>query len=138
MIKCIGCLIYDKSKGMVLLQQRSKTSTYPLKWGMWGGKLEEGETFTDALRRELKEELSVDVDIQKIKPLDMFVSPDGRFVYSSFVVVTDNLSDIKTTERETNDYVWLPVESILKIDLHPETYNTLKRKFHIIEKVAQG
>ena len=63
MVKCVGVIIYDISKNMFLLQQRSKTSTYALKWG---GKLEENENFTDALKRELLEEISVNVDIKAI------------------------------------------------------------------------
>ena len=106
MVKCVGVIIYDISKNMFLLQQRSKTSTYALKWGLWGGKLEENENFTDALKRELLEEISVNVDIKAIKPLDMFVSADGSFVYSSFVLVTDKLENLKISEIETNDIMY--------------------------------
>lgn len=137
MVKCVGVIIYDISKNMFLLQQRSRTSTYALKWGLWGGKLEENENFTDALKRELLEEISVNVDIKDIKPLDMFVSADGSFVYSSFVLVTDKLENLKISEIETNDYVWLPLESILKIDLHPATKNVISDKYHILEKVVK-
>ena len=44
MIKCIGCLIYDTSKKMFLLQQRSK-EPHPMKLGLWGGKMESAESF---------------------------------------------------------------------------------------------
>jgi 8-oxo-dGTP pyrophosphatase MutT (NUDIX family) len=137
MLKCIGCLIYDSSKKMFLLQQRSKNSTYPLKWGLWGGKLEDGENYIDALYREIREELGIDqIKIDDIKPLDVFVSEDGTFVYTSYIIITNQLPEIHTSSLETNDYVWLPIDSLLKIDLHPATYKTLKNKHHILEKVV--
>ncbi|MBM4161823.1 MAG: (deoxy)nucleoside triphosphate pyrophosphohydrolase [Ignavibacteria bacterium] len=47
--------------GKVLLCQRKKGSRYGLKWEFPGGKLEEGESTLDCLRRELREELSIEI-----------------------------------------------------------------------------
>ena len=47
----------------VLVCQRKKTARYPLKWEFPGGKLEPGESPEDCLRRELREELSIEAVI---------------------------------------------------------------------------
>lgn len=47
--------------GRLLVCQRRETSLFPLKWEFPGGKVERGEPFEDALRRELKEELEIDI-----------------------------------------------------------------------------
>ena len=47
--------------GKLLVCQRRARGAFPLKWEFPGGKVEEGETDIDALRRELREELAVDV-----------------------------------------------------------------------------
>ena len=47
----------------VLVCQRKKTAHYPLKWEFPGGKLEAGESPEECLRRELREELSIEAVI---------------------------------------------------------------------------
>lgn len=49
--------------GKVLAAQRSKRMKEPLKWEFAGGKLEEGESYQQALQRELMEELGVEIEV---------------------------------------------------------------------------
>lgn len=47
--------------GQVLICQRKRTARYPLKWEFPGGKIEPTETPLQALKRELHEELSIEM-----------------------------------------------------------------------------
>jgi 8-oxo-dGTP diphosphatase len=58
-ISVIAGLIFRD--GRVLICQRGQNAAFALKWEFPGGKIEDGETETDALRRELMEELAIDV-----------------------------------------------------------------------------
>lgn len=49
--------------GKILVCQRTRHQTMPMKWEFPGGKIEEGEQPRDALRRELEEELGIDATI---------------------------------------------------------------------------
>ena len=54
---------HDKS---ILLAQRSAEKSFPLQWEFPGGKIEEGENSESALKRELFEELNIEVDKMKL------------------------------------------------------------------------
>ena len=53
-------------QGKLLLTQRRKDSSHGLLWEFPGGKVEEGEDPRGALRRELKEELDVEVEVGRL------------------------------------------------------------------------
>ncbi|HKW16785.1 MAG TPA: (deoxy)nucleoside triphosphate pyrophosphohydrolase [Terriglobales bacterium] len=57
MKRVVAALIWQD--GNLLVCQRTKHQTMPLKWEFPGGKIEEGEQPRDALRRELDEELGI-------------------------------------------------------------------------------
>ena len=57
----VAALITRNSK--LLVCQRKRNDTHPLKWEFPGGKLEPGESLVEALTRELTEELGVSAKV---------------------------------------------------------------------------
>jgi 8-oxo-dGTP diphosphatase len=53
-------------QGKILVTQRMKNSLHGLLWEFPGGKVKEGEDPREALRRELKEELDVEVEVGRL------------------------------------------------------------------------
>lgn len=60
-IDVVGAAIIEDNK--VLVAQRSEIMRSPLKWEFAGGKVQENETHESALKRELREELGIDIDV---------------------------------------------------------------------------
>ena len=53
-------IFYDDKK--ILIQDRRKISKWGEEYGFFGGKIEEGETPEEALKREMKEELNLNIE----------------------------------------------------------------------------
>lgn len=61
MKRVVAALIFKDGK--ILVCQRTRHQTMPLKWEFPGGKIENGEQPRDAMRRELEEELGIQAHV---------------------------------------------------------------------------
>ena len=110
-IEVVGAAIIEGNK--VLATQRSEIMKLPLKWEFPGGKIQKGETHEEALIRELREELGIDISV-------------GNFIAKGSSVVDDRLINLyvysakilKGTPqaREHARIVWMDIEEIMKLD----------------------
>lgn len=66
--------------GRILLCQRRKGSRYGLKWEFPGGKIEPDESALDCLRRELREELSIEIQrVERVETHRAYYEDGGLF-----------------------------------------------------------
>jgi 8-oxo-dGTP diphosphatase len=70
----VAALIMEQGK--LLVTQRKKDSSHGLLWEFPGGKVEEGEDPRGALRRELKEELDVEVQAGELFDAVFYFYPE--------------------------------------------------------------
>lgn len=137
LIEGCGALIYCKSTHRYLFLLRN-SSRYRNSWGLAGGKVEKGETVTQALHREILEELGGVIADAKIRPIEKFTSDNKNFVYHTFHIVVDQ-EFIPNLNHEHDGYCWVPLEKYPK-PLHPGVWRTFKfeavvNKIKTLEKV---
>jgi 8-oxo-dGTP diphosphatase len=106
--------------GKILVCQRTKHQTMPLKWEFPGGKIEEGEQPRDALHRELEEELGIDATIGDEVSRIRHEYKSGNSVELRFFVVHDFKGELEN--RIFRDMQWaerkeLPSFDFLEADL---------------------
>ena len=106
--------------GKILVCQRTKHQTMPLKWEFPGGKIEEGEQPRDALRRELDEELGIDATIGDEVARIHHEYRSGNSVELRFYVVHEFRGELEN--RIFRDMKWakrteLPSFDFLEADL---------------------
>jgi len=106
--------------GKLLVCQRTRHQTMPLKWEFPGGKIEEGEQPRDALRRELDEELGIQATIGDELARIQHEYPNGGKVELRFLIVHDYNGELEN--RIFKDIQWaepkdLPMFDFLEADL---------------------
>jgi 8-oxo-dGTP diphosphatase len=106
--------------GKILVCQRTKHQTMPLKWEFPGGKIEEGEQPREALRRELDEELGIDATIGDEIARIRHEYRSGNSVELRFYVVHEFRGELEN--RIFRDMQWaerteLPSFDFLEADL---------------------
>jgi 8-oxo-dGTP diphosphatase len=73
----VTCAIIEKD-GKVLCAQRSELMPLPLKWEFPGGKVQDDEVPEECLRREIREELGIEINIVERFPGRKHTYPDQK------------------------------------------------------------
>ena len=118
MKRVVAALIIKSGK--ILVCQRTKHQTMPLKWEFPGGKIEEGEQPRNALHRELEEELGIDAVIGDEAARIRHEYRKGSAVELRFFVVKEYRGELEN--RIFRDMQWatpaeLPSFDFLEADL---------------------
>jgi len=112
MKRVVAALIVQNGK--LLVCQRTRHQTMPLKWEFPGGKIEEGEQPRDALRRELDEELGIMATIGDELARIQHEYPNGGMVELRFYVVREYQGELEN--RIFKDIQWAVPEDLPKFD----------------------
>jgi 8-oxo-dGTP diphosphatase len=100
--------------GKLLVCQRTRHQTMPLKWEFPGGKIEEGEQPRDALRRELDEELGIQATIGDELARIQHEYPNGGMVELRFFIVRDYNGELEN--RIFKDIQWAEPKDLPRFD----------------------
>jgi 8-oxo-dGTP diphosphatase len=112
MKRVVAALIVQDGK--LLVCQRTRHQTMPLKWEFPGGKIEEGEQPRDALRRELDEELGIEAIIGDELARVQHEYPNGGMVELRFYVVREYKGELEN--RIFKDIQWSEPKDLPKFD----------------------
>lgn len=126
----LASAIIKNNQNEVLVLQRGQNQSFQGFWQVPEGKLEEGESPVDALKREMKEELSIDVDSAELVSVTQTELEAKGMKYLAVRLVFD--VKLKSTEitlsHEHSDYQWISADKIDNLELLPGTSETIKVK----------
>src|SRR3954451_23945898 len=123
MKRVVAALILDAEK--LLVCQRTRHQTMPLKWEFPGGKIEPGEQPRAALRRELEEELGIEAEVGDEIARIRHDYNDAVSVELRFFLVPSFQGELEN--RIFKQIVWAEVTELPKFDFLEADIALVKR-----------
>src|ERR1700743_3659088 len=123
----VAALILREEKGLIC--QRRPDQPMGLKWEYPGGKVEDGESAEQALRRELDEELGIAAEIGSRVAHTRHTYRSGSAIDLQFFAVHQFAGEM--TNRIFNDLRWCPLPELTR-------YDFLEADYVLIRDLASG
>ncbi len=129
MKQVVAALILRKNDDKILICQRTRHQTMPLKWEFPGGKIEPGEELEDALHRELEEELGI---LAVIGPKIAAI----RHTYGNGAAVELHFFVVEKFEGQIQNRIFRDVRWASKEEM--PTYDFLEADVALVNDIAAG
>ena len=138
----VGAFIFSKD-GKVLLGKNKSGGTYKGLWTVPGGGVENGESVHDALKREMLEEIGLDISSANLEPLDLKYGESPKTINSEIFLVKMTFHDYKVRMSQSSvdialtdgdDFeqaTWIDISELKNLGIAPPTAMTL-HSFNLI------
>jgi 8-oxo-dGTP pyrophosphatase MutT (NUDIX family) len=132
-------VLYDGGK-ILMIQKSADDPFNPLKWEIPGGRLEVGEELSDHLKREVREEVGLEIEIGP--PLAMWQWSMGSGDTAKTVVAVSRLcypvtQDVTFEGNVDTDnltaWQWLPVADVASLDLIPTARDAILESIKVLQ-----
>jgi len=129
---CGGLIINEKNEIFLMKSHKWKNQ-----YALPGGHIEFGEKAEDAVRREIKEETNLDVEVLEFFMMqdcifpEEFYKKDRHFIFLDFICRAKS-SDVQLNE-EAQSYIWVNAADALKLPVESYTRKLLNK--YIKERV---
>lgn len=127
--KSCGCVIVENNKVLLILQQNDAY------WGFPKGHVENGETETQTAKREVKEEVGLDVKIDESKRyVTNYIVRDEIDKTSVFYIATPIGGKIQKQDSEVKEVKWCTFEEALNLITFDNLKEVLRNVMEDIKK----
>ena len=121
------------SEGKILLTRRSPTKKYAGFWEPTSGHVMSGESSLNGIKRELKEEIGIDINDNELSQVTSFI--DKKSIKEIWLIKKDvSINDLKFADREVSAAKFVTIDEFKEMLKNNETFNNLKYFIDIYEK----
>jgi len=124
----VGALILNKKDEILLVRQDKWHGQYCIP----GGHVELNETLENAIKREVKEEVGIDIDVLLLLGVQDSISSKyfhkkgKHFIFLDYLCRT-NTDDVVLDMRECQEFLWIEPSLALSLNLHAGTRQNIKK-----------
>ena len=122
-VRVVAALL-ERNDGKILITQRRPKAFLPLKWEFPGGKVESGESDENALIRELKEELGIEV---KVKEQFMSLQHSYPEFDVDFHVYHCSIVTGEPRKIAVHDFKWVSLNELDQFEFPPADQPTIRQ-----------
>jgi ADP-ribose pyrophosphatase YjhB (NUDIX family) len=117
----VGAIVV--ANGAMLMVQRGQGLATGL-WSVPGGRVEAGEYLIDALKREVREETGIDIEVGELAGIFEVIG-DRHYVILDYLATTSVAAD-PVPGTDAADARWVPLEEIPSLDCTPRFVETMR------------
>ena len=110
----VVCAVITNSEGQLFAARRAEGKSFEGYWEFPGGKLEEGESGAQALKRELQEELGLDLEVGPAIHKLAWTNKSGSFELEAYHLKHD-MAGIQLKDHDA--WQWFELEDLLHIEM---------------------
>jgi 8-oxo-dGTP diphosphatase len=112
-IDCVGAVVFD-SQGRLLVVQRANPPAQGT-WSIPGGRIEQGEDALSAVRREVREETNLEVEVVREVGTVLRAAPSGgHYVIRDFLAVAADTGLLEAGD-DAADARFVPAEELAEL-----------------------
>jgi len=131
-VATVGVLIFNSESQVLML----RTAKWSRKWGIPGGKIRLGEPMEEAARREILEEVNLELDDVRFEMIQDCVNPPEFFKKAHFILLNftaRSLSGEVKLNDEAQEWKWVSLEDALRMDLNRPTRTLIE---HYLDRTS--
>ena len=112
-IRVVVGILYNRDKDKVLITKRTSGKFLAGYWEFPGGKIKTNESPDDAIVREIKEELSLDINKKSLKPLSFNTYTYDEFHAIIFFYICRSWKGIPVSKKNQK-ILWVKIDKLKK------------------------
>lgn len=137
----VGAIIFDQGRRRVLLVKRGREPAQG-RWSFPGGLVEVGESLAEALRREIREETGLTVEVGPlVEVVDRVIYDDAERVRYHYILVDylcTALSDEPLGASDVDEARWFEVEQLEGLEMTEGAVEVIAKALEIARREAEG
>lgn len=111
----VRALLIDENKKMLILKRSTDSKTNPGKWELPGGKVDQGESFDQALIREVYEETQLKINLEHVVGIS---EQNLHLIRAVHIIMSGKILDgVLTLSSEHEGYAWVFFEDLSEYEL---------------------